>query len=136
MIERAAEAKPWPRISATLPLPMHFAKSRPCAMFRTSKSVSPNFLRMSHTGTLPPIKLPEWITGSSGFDTGPNGSGSSARACTTATMSTRDPSRRQRAPHEEALRIVGMTYAYMAIGIDHVFVGKNAIGDDEVAQQI
>ncbi len=29
--------------------------------------MSPNFLRMSHTGTLPPMKLPEWITGSSGF---------------------------------------------------------------------
>jgi hypothetical protein len=24
----------------------------------------------------------------------------------------------------------------MAIGVDHVFVGENAVGDDEVAQEI
>jgi hypothetical protein len=34
------------------------------------------------------------------------------------------------------LRIVGMTHADMAIGIDHVFVGEDAIGNDEVAENI
>jgi hypothetical protein len=47
-----------------------------------------------------------------------------------------DQFRRQRARHEETLRIVGMAHADMAVGIDHVFVGENAIGDDEVAQEI
>ena len=55
----------------------------------TSRLVSPNFFRISHTGTLPPMKLPEWITGCSGSLTRPNGSVSSACACTTAVTSGR-----------------------------------------------
>ena len=51
MIEADAEAKPWPRISATWSWPRHVARSRPCAMLVTSILVSPKFLRMSHTGT-------------------------------------------------------------------------------------
>ena len=47
------------------------------------------FFAISHTGTLPPMKLPEWITGSSGVATRPNGSVSSAWACTTAVTSGR-----------------------------------------------
>jgi hypothetical protein len=47
-----------------------------------------------------------------------------------------DQFRSQRARHEKPLRIVGMPHADMAIGIDHVFVGKNAVRDDDVAQQV
>src|SRR5262249_8253206 len=65
MSERAAEAKPWPRIKATLLSARHFARSRPCSMLVTSRLVSPNLSAMSHTGTLAPMKLPEGITGRS-----------------------------------------------------------------------
>ena len=43
---------------------------------------------------------------------------------------------RQRARHKEMLRIIGMAHADMAIGVDHVFVGEDAIGNDEVAEDI
>ena len=116
------------------------------------------------------MKLPEWITGSSGFgddaerqrvlgvgmhhrhDVGPrleDRGMDEALQIRLALVADRlahlveldqvvalDQFRRQRARHEEALRIVGMAHADMAVGIDHVFVGENAIGDDEVAQQI
>ena len=41
-----------------------------------------------------------------------------------------DKFRRARARHEKAFRIVGMAHADMTIGIDHVFMGQDAIGDD------
>src|SRR3974377_2200902 len=47
-----------------------------------------------------------------------------------------DQFRRQRARHEESLRVVGMAHADMAIGVDDVFIGENAIGDDKIAQQV
>src|SRR6516164_8468206 len=47
-----------------------------------------------------------------------------------------DQFRRQRARHEEALRVVGMAHADMAVGVDHVFIGENAVGDDKIAQQV
>ncbi len=49
---------------------------------------------------------------------------------------TLDQLRRPRARHEETLRIVGMPHADMAVGVDHILVGQNAIGDHKVAQQI
>jgi hypothetical protein len=43
-----------------------------------------------------------------------------------------DQFRRQRARDEEVLGIVGIADADMALGIDHVLLGENAVGDDEV----
>ena len=47
-----------------------------------------------------------------------------------------DQFRRQRARHEEALRVVGMAHADMAVGVDYVFIGENAVGDDKIAHQV
>jgi hypothetical protein len=89
MSERAAAAKPWPRISTTLLPPGPRARSRPWALFPTSRFVSPNRSAMSHTGTSAPMKLPEWITGRSGVLVTVNGSTASAWAWTTAITSGR-----------------------------------------------
>ena len=123
---------------------------------------------MSQTGTLAPMKLPEWITGRSGVAWAtPNGRMSSAWACTT-DMDVRprledggvdealeiERARlvahrlaveaelddvvalhqvgRERAGEEEVLRIVGMADADMAVGVDHVLLGEDAVGDHEI----
>ena len=46
---------------------------------------------------------------------------------------TLDQFRRQRARHEKTLRIVGMPHADMAVSVDHVLVGENAVCDHKVA---
>src|SRR4051794_30286158 len=43
-----------------------------------------------------------------------------------------DQLRRQRARDEEGLRILGIADADMAIGVDHVLLGEDTVGDDEV----
>ena len=47
-----------------------------------------------------------------------------------------DQFRRARARHEEALRIVRVAHADMAIGIDDVLVRQNTVGHHEVAQKV
>src|SRR5262249_5803126 len=37
---------------------------------------------------------------------------------------------------EEALGIVGMAHADVAVGIDHVLLGEDAVGDDEVLDEV
>src|ERR1700686_841939 len=49
--ERPAEAKPWPRIRATLFLPRHLPRSRACAMLGTSTLGGPTLSAISQTGT-------------------------------------------------------------------------------------
>ena len=141
-------------------------------MLVTSTLVSPNLSAMSHTGTLAPMKLPEWITGRSWVAAAmPNGSMSSAWACTTAIdvrprlvdrrmdealeierallvphrlaveaelddVVLLDQLGRERARDEEALRIVGMADADVAVGVDHVLLGEDAVGDDEVLDDV
>src|SRR5438270_732182 len=39
---------------------------------------------------------------------------------------------RERARDEEVLRIIWMAYADMAIGVDHVLLGEDPVGDDEI----
>ena len=43
---------------------------------------------------------------------------------------------RQRARHEEVFRIIRVAHTDVAIGVNDVLVGKNAIGNNEVTQQI
>ena len=42
---------------------------------------------------------------------------------------------RERAREEEVLRLVGMADADMAIGVDHVLLGQDAVGDDEIVEE-
>ena len=132
--------------------------------------MSPNFLRISHTGTLPPMKLPEWITGSQRrVDDAERqrvlGMGVNHRYHVRPRLEDRrmnetleiglplvadrlallieldqivplDQFRRTRARQEEALRIVGVAHTDMAVGVDHVFMGEDAVGDNEIAQEI
>src|SRR5262245_36955456 len=42
----------------------------------------------------------------------------------------------ERARHKETLRIVGMANADVAVGINHVFLCKDTVGDDEVTKKI
>ena len=47
-----------------------------------------------------------------------------------------DQFRRTRPRQEEAFRIVGVPHADVAVGVDHVLIGEDAVGDDEIAQKI
>ena len=42
---------------------------------------------------------------------------------------------RERARDEEVLGIVGMADADVAVGVDHVLLGEDAVGDDEVLDE-
>ena len=46
-----------------------------------------------------------------------------------------DQFRRERARDQKAVRVVGMTDADMAVGVDDIFARQNAIGDDEILDQ-
>ena len=88
--ERAAEAKPWPRISATL-LPAEAFREIAALLHVGDQQIGV----AEFVGDVPhrhfgPMKLPEWITGRSFVPLAmPNGRMSSACACTTALTSGR-----------------------------------------------